>query len=128
MKIMSLTATAAVLAMIAVPVSAASLATGGVYGGPQQKFAYCYVFNAGASVSLGRAQIIDQNGNVVSGPGSCQGQFLPLKGTCQLSANIANNLTYGCRVQVSDQAAAGLRGTLDIRDASENVLVSSPLR
>jgi hypothetical protein len=118
--------------------AAVVLATGGVYGGPAQRKAYCYVFNASAHkpVYVSEAQLIKQDGSVVAIPwssSSCQPldpsapKRLRTGRTCLIAAEIASNATYSCRA-IIDGATAEARGTLDIRDGTEKVLASSPLR
>jgi hypothetical protein len=108
--------------------AAAVLATGGVYGGPSQKYVYCYVFNAGSKTltfSTDRYYgILNQSGQAVS-PWTAT-SIAPNK-TLAIGASIANNTTYACRIGLV-QAKTNARGTLDIRDVNQNVLVNSPLR
>lgn len=113
------------------------LATGGVYGGPTQHKAYCYVFNAQPirSVNIAAAEIIDQNGSSLPIPqegNTCTNWRTPVKAlpagqTCVLGAEIANNSTHACRVVVKGKKLK-LRGTMDIRDVNDIVLTSSELR
>jgi hypothetical protein len=108
--------------------AAAMLATGGVYGGPSQKYVYCYLFNAGPTTltfSTDRYYgILNQSGQAVS-PWTAA-SIAPNK-TLAIGASIANNTTYACRIGLV-QAKTNARGTLDIRDVNQNVLVNSPLR
>lgn len=115
----------------------AILATGGVYGGPTQHKAYCYVFNTRPveAADIAAAELIDQSGNSLPIPqegNTCTYWRTPVKAlpagqTCVFGVDIANNLTYACRVVVKGKKLK-LRGTMDIRDVSDNVLTSSPLR
>lgn len=115
---------------------AAVLATGGVYGGPDQQKVYCYLFNQTniAAIQILSAEIIKQDGTVLPIPAtdnSCHplnapNPLLPLH-SCLLTVPIENNATYGCRIVIEGKAVA-VRGTLDIRNVNEGVLTSSPLR
>lgn len=115
---------------------AAVLATGGVYGGPDQHKAYCYLFNQTpiAVIQILSAEIIKQDGTILQIPpsdNSCHpvdapNPLSPLH-SCVLAVPVEDNATYGCRIVIEGKAAA-VRGTLDIRNENESVLTSSPLR
>ena len=112
------------------------LATGGVYGGPEQKRAYCYVFNGGAKdMRLWGPEIIKQDGtqrdqHVID---TCSSRFgpppwiLPAGQTCLLGVEIDQSATYACRVVIQG-TKANVRGNMDLRDEGDQVLTSSPLR
>lgn len=119
------------------PLADVALATGGVYGGPTQHKAYCYVFNSQPirSVNIAAAEIIDQNGSslpILQEGNTCTNWRTPFKAlpagqTCVLGVEIANNSTHACRVVVKGKKLK-LRGTMDIRDVNDIVLTSSELR
>jgi hypothetical protein len=112
------------------------LATGGVYGGPEQKRAYCYVFNGGAKeIRLGDPEIIKQDGtqpdqHVID---TCSSRFgpppwiLPAGQTCLVGVKIDQGATYSCRVVIQG-TKPNVRGNMDLRDEADQVLTSSPLR
>ena len=104
------------------------LATGGVYGGPTQFAAVCYVFNAGDDrVSISNAVIRDQSGNIVPPftTNSCAGQTLNPGKTCALDAATTNQ-AYSCTITA--RRLSGLRGTMDIRGPGGGVFAFSSLR
>ena len=112
-----------------------TLATGGVYGGPDQKKAYCYVQNAGSTqFSLIDGSILQENGADVTSARLCgvpkaPWGFLIPGATCELTADIQAGHTYGCVFNIPGRAARrDVRGTMDIRDGADHVLISSPLR
>jgi hypothetical protein len=128
--------------------AAAILAVGGVYGGPSQKYAFCTVTNQGPtdvtwtySDSNGvSAHIVDQAGQEMADIIDHKRQpscipYLPgyptnrlLAGdTCLLASVVAPNSSYGCALGF-DEGKAHVVGTLDLRDANYNVLISVPLR
>lgn len=134
-------------ASLAVEAGTTTISTGGVYGGPRQTKAYCYVFNPTSAKTyyfVGFAKIIKQDGTDVRSAQTCfpgahgpwLGSLFPQR-TCVFSADLESGTTYACRVTLrstppgSETNPGGkpdVRGTLDIRDAEDNVLTSSPLR
>ena len=104
------------------------LATGGVYGGITQNHAVCHVFNAGATATPKLIiQMRNQKGGL-QGPATT----LPLglaPGTIGAqSFFIANNQAYSCTVLgPAGSSAPDLRGVMDVRDVSNNVLINSNL-
>jgi hypothetical protein len=117
------------------------LATGGVYGGPGQKKAYCYVSNNEPTSFDASGSILREDGAGVTSGSSCLGNrwrprgALTPKGTCVLEADIQAGYAYGCVITISVGLVPApgapkwdVRGTMDIRDGSDHVLVSSPLR
>lgn len=115
--------------------AASVLATGGVYGGPEQRRVYCNIFNGGSELLyLEEPDLLSQDGarlsnNVVNtciarGPPPWP---LPPDGTCVAGADIAQSATYACRVVIRGPKGK-VRGTMDIRDESDQLLTSSPLR
>lgn len=124
----------AMLLVCSAPSTAASLLeAGGVYGGPSQVRAYCYVFNgSGMSITFGARRILDQSGNDITLPtqeGHCGHFNAPLgpNKTCLVSGNIGGGSVYACKIWINE-AKTLVRGILDLRDSANNVLVSSPLR
>lgn len=131
--------------------AAVILAVGGVYGGPSQKYAFCTVTNQGStdvtwtySDSNGSngvsAHIVDQAGQEMADIIDHKRQpscipYIPgyptyrlhAGDTCLLASVVAPNASYGC-VLGFDEGKANVVGTLDLRDANYNVLISVPLR
>jgi len=114
------------------------LATGGVFGGSVQNKAYCYVYNGSTKKPIGivRSEIVRQDGivlpidpkdNTCDVAGSDLPHALSPSQTCIVASKIQNDAAYGCRI-VLKQKSRTVRGTLDIRDSNEQVLVSSALR
>jgi hypothetical protein len=109
------------------------LAAGGVWGGSAQHKAYCYIFNAAAakSVSVVSTEIIHENGAPIAlSDNTCKSGTDPsqlnAKRTCFFAAGIQSNATYACRAVIGGKKAP-IRGTMDIRDSVENLLISTPL-
>lgn len=133
-------------ASLAVEAGTTTISTGGVYGGPKQSQAYCYAFNPTSTKTfyfVGSAQILKQDGTEVTSSATCYpGTHAPWLGTleplhtCVFSAELESGTSYGCRVTFRSTppgvskggAKPNVRGTMDIRDAEDNVLTSSPLR
>ena len=102
------------------------LATGGVFGGVTQNLAVCYAFNAGTiPVIISSMVIRDQNGKV-TGKTGCVGKLEPAK-ICSVVSSVSTTLAYSCTISGTASIAADLRGVMDIRDASRNVLINSNL-
>lgn len=103
------------------------LASGGVFGGPGQDKAFCQVFNVGRDVTINVAEIIAENGTVLPQlRNTCNGTLFRFN-TCVVASEIENDASYACRIVIR-RSNANVRGALDLRDAADNVLVSSPLR
>ncbi len=141
----SIAVSALFAASLAVEAGTTTISTGGVYGGPKQSKAYCYVFNPTSTYTfyfVGFAQLLKQDGTEVTSSATCYpGTHGPWLGTldpgrtCVFSAELESGTSYGCRVTLSTPpgvkkggAKPNVRGTMDIRDAEDNVLTSSPLR
>lgn len=119
---------------------ATTIATGGVYGGPGQMRAFCYVWDAGSDdYYIGSAEIIQQNGEpadentaaVCDLDPRAPFYLIPAGTMCHIAADVAPDSTYSCRWTINDSRKGVkplVRGTLDMRDADGKVLVSSPLR
>lgn len=115
-----------------------TISAGGVYGGHNQTKAYCYAMNPDTkSYFIDSIELIKQDGAVVATSGTCfpgtrgYSPYVGAGGTCQISADIAADAAYGCRWVIRDfnkGARPNIRGTMDIRDNSDKVLTSSPLR
>ena len=127
---LALTTMAGILALTgATPAADADdiLATGGIYGGPSQAAAVCYVYNAGSRpVFISSAVIRDQAGAIVANltVNSCHMMFLQPSRTCALDA-VATNQSYSCTI--SAERAAALRGNMDMRTSNGSVLANSNL-
>ena len=107
------------------------LASGGAYGGATQARAVCYFSNVGTTNLLLKApQINDNNGNaqplVIDQCRNIFNRIVPPKRHCGIAADIATNLTYSCQTKV--ESTVNARGTLEFRDASQNILSTIELR
>ena len=103
------------------------LATGGIYGGPSQAAAVCYVYNPGSRpVFISSAVIRNQSGAIVANltTNSCHMMVLPPSQTCALDA-VATNQAYSCTI--SAERANALRGNMDMRTSTGAVLANSNL-
>jgi hypothetical protein len=103
------------------------LATGGIYGGPSQAAAVCYVYNPGSRpVFISSAVIRNQSGAIVANltTNSCHMMALPPSQTCALDA-VATNQSYSCTI--SAERAGTLRGNMDMRTSTGAVLANSNL-
>jgi hypothetical protein len=100
------------------------LATGGVYGGITQRLSVCYAFNAGTStVSEASLTIRNQVGGAI-GKTRCAVAAGTL---CAVVVNVVSTMAYSCTITSTSTNAANLRGVLDFRDATGNVLINSNL-
>jgi hypothetical protein len=108
------------------------LATGGQFGGPSQTTAHCYVFNAGNfPVIITSAVIRNQAGAAYTGTDTCTAAYLFPNATCNV--DVAISATPGlavtsCTIELNNDGSANLRGIMDIRDSSGDVLINSILR
>jgi hypothetical protein len=101
------------------------LATGGVFGGVSQNHDVCYAFNAGSSAVAVKMTIRDQTGGS-AGPITST-ILLPGRITA-VANNVKSNVAYSCTVRgTAGSSATDLRGVMDVRDASNNVLINSNL-
>ena len=106
------------------------LAAGGMYGGPTQVVAACYLFNAGTgSVNVLSNQIFREQQNLPAlnlplATDQC-GALAP-NSICVIAANIGN-ATHACKFVVSP-SAADVRGGFEVRAAGGVVLKNVDLR
>jgi hypothetical protein len=127
--------------------AAAILAVGGIYGGPSQRYAFCTVSNQGPTdINLSYsdshgllAHIVDQAGQTMPDLIDRKRQpscipYIPgisttlhAGDTCLLASVVAPSSSYGCVLGI-DEGTANVVGTLNLRDANYNVLISVPLR
>jgi len=104
------------------------LATGPVFGGNIRRSAVCYAFNTGAPIKILFGAIRNQSGFIVPPTiNTCTGATLPQFGTCGISVGPLTIQAYECTFQTQG-TTADLRGVMDIRDTSGNVLINSNLR
>jgi hypothetical protein len=118
-----LTGTAA-LAADPVTVTTTTLATGAVFGGATQAIAVCYGFNSGTSSVLISSLVIRDQFAAVTGKKSCR---VSPGAVCGLQVGIATTSPYSCTITSISPNAGDLRGVLDMRDISANVLINSNL-
>lgn len=107
------------------------LAGGHIYGGPTQKQAICYIYNAGTGpATITSKAIVREPGiNLSFVYDSCasNGSTLAAGASCGIAANIVNNLAHACRVVVSP-SGADVRGSLELRTSTGTVLNNVELR
>ena len=127
----SIIAVAGLVAMVAPAEALETLAGGALFGGPSQTRAICYFYNAGnQAVTIKGMQIRDRFGTIkplVINECGPSGSSLGKGVSCGIAANIVNNLPHSCKVRV-DPSKDEVRGVLEIRDGSQNVLQSIDLR
>jgi hypothetical protein len=75
-----------------------------------------------------KRQILEDGGNIsMLSSDSCTGQLAPLKSGNIYTINIGAGSACACRMVVNE-SGANVRGTLDLRDNTNTVLVSQPQR
>jgi hypothetical protein len=128
------------MGLLAVPAGGdtTTIAVGGLYGGPTQAMIRCYVFNPGTvGYFIQGSGLIAEDGNRLLSGRSCafpitHDPAIYLEGgrTCQEWTRIAPGSSYGCywSLQAPPGTKPVVRGTLDIRDADNRILISAPLR
>ena len=128
MRIMGAVA-AAVMAWAGTAVAGDLLAAGGLYGGPGQVWAVCFVYNAGdTSLTLAGAKIVSESGAGAGNyPNSCNGSLAAGASCKVVGYSVFDTNAYACRVTVSPSKAAA-RGMLQLRDNQQRVLASVALR
>ena len=105
---------------------------GVLWGGPKQYALVCTIYNAGpGTVNITSHTISDMNGNVLQiSPGDgCNNASLVAGSLCIFGA-LAPAQTAGpgaCRIVV-DPSGANVRGVIDARDSSTNILDIVQLR
>jgi len=105
-----------------------TIAAGGLYGGPSQSVALCYVFNFGFATQP-NVTMWDQNGHPVPLSFNNCNTLVAAGATCVALANIANNMTYSCGAAGTTYQGniPNLRGVLELRDANGHPLMNTPL-
>lgn len=133
--IMLRTSVLAIVAIMATPAFADDefFGAGGVFGGPAQKRAVCYFSNlSNETIKLKGYKITDPNGTALTlAVDECSNIFGGLLNggwTCGIAADVSNNLPYNCLSKISVANKPNVRGTFELRDASQNVVVSQPLQ
>jgi hypothetical protein len=110
-------------------------AAGGVYGGPAQRYATCYLFNDTALFLWISPEILNEQGQAATYlADSCDfahhNDLLPPGDSCSFTVSIQNNVAYACRWSYGTGDGGlcgappygpcpnltGMRGTFDIRD------------
>lgn len=125
MRRLGLAVCAAVI-LVAIPVSADTIASPPIYGGLSQDKLFCYVYNAGSTA----ISITAVKGYVESGasgviPSNCPSQLQPGK-SCQGIQRVSTTDAYGCRITLTNKASA--RGSVEIRDINTHILNRADLR
>lgn len=118
-----------VLLGTSVAVHAGTLASGALSGGPSQSVAACYIFNAGTTpITFVRRNIHSQFDGIIGGLfyDDC-GTTLAAGDVCGTGNSINNTQGYACRVRIVG-STRNVRGVMEIRDGSGNVLANSDLR
>ena len=104
------------------------LAAGGLYGGPSQARAVCYIYNVGSgTANLAGLFIIDQDGAPQTLVVDQCGVAVAPGRICGVAADVTDNQPYGCRMTV-DGSKDDLRGVFEMRDAQQRVLANVELR
>lgn len=95
---------------------------------PDQKHAYCMLFNQGApAINFLLVRLMRSDGAIIPPKqNSCNGSLAPNK-QCFVHAEINNLVNPVCKV-VTTNGAVNLRGSLTIRKATLDVLQSADLR
>ncbi len=107
-------------------------ATGGLFGGISQTHAVCYAFNGsegsfGGTITKITLRIRGQNGATVTG-GFHNCGAVTAGGLCSVTVSVAANKAYSCTMQAKFPNAEFARGTLEFRDAGDNVTANSNLQ
>jgi hypothetical protein len=107
---------------------AAELIGGPIDGGPAQRTAVCYFFNAGnASVTLGNPRITNVNGAAIPLTiNQCGSTLAPLV-SCGIATSVSNSTIYSCKVSVTP-SKTDVRGILEMRGDNGVTLQNIELR
>lgn len=107
---------------------AATVGSAPAYGGTTQSIVVCYYSNLGAtSINVTSSQILVEPGTAVSeATESCSGPIAAGSRCRTVSVTVVNNGAHWCRAVVDSKAA--LRGRMEIRDSSGNVLSSEEIK
>ncbi len=121
-------AAAAIVVGMGTVADAATVGSAPAYGGPTQSVAVCYYSNIGASaVTFSSSIILVEPGNAVAEASEFCGGAIAAGGRCRtVSGTLATNAAHWCRAVVDSKAS--LRGRMEIRDSSGNVLSSEGIR
>src|SRR6202007_2585139 len=106
------------------------LAAGPLYGGPRQRVAVCYLFNAGTgSVAIESNQIFREGVSASLPVLDLCGPRLAPNTSCVIQANITNTATHSCKFVISP-SASDVRGVFELRAGGgvNDTLQSTPLR
>jgi hypothetical protein len=120
-------AAVAMMSLSGVAQAADVLAAGGLFGGPAQKSAVCFVYNGGlANVTITPPRIYGGTGFALPPTSNNCGTTLAPGTICRVQV-VADNLPYSCRTTVSP-AKTDVRGMFEVRDANGVVLQNIALR
>lgn len=116
---------AAVLMSVTGGAYAAVMASGSIWDTRQSQVT-CFLFNSGASaVNVTKNLIYAEGGKTETLSGDSCAKLAP-GGICYISAKVGWGGSHACKMTVSN--TAGLRGTIEIRDADGYVVNSLPIR
>jgi hypothetical protein len=103
------------------------LAAGALFGGPAQRLAVCYVYNAGNSnLTVAGFRITTPDGIVLTlARNECGATLLPSR-SCGIAANVGNITSYNCRVVVGNKESA--RGVFEMRNSNGASLINVEMR
>jgi hypothetical protein len=117
----------AILSLSGVAQAADILAAGGLFGGPGQKSAVCFVYNGGlATATITPPRIYGPTGFALPPTSNNCGTTLAPGTICRVAVAV-DNLPYSCRTSVSP-AKTDVRGMFEVRDVNDVVLQNIALR
>lgn len=121
-------AAAAMVITMGSAANAANVGSAPAYGGPTQSVVVCYYLNVGnSSIAFNSSRIFIEPGDPVGEANEfCIGLMGPGQRCRTVSVTIANNAAHWCRANVSNKDS--LRGRMEIRDSTGNVLTSEEIR
>lgn len=105
---------------------AALLATPTIYGAITQKAAQCVIGNTGQTLVKVTVHIVDESGNVVLGPTTCNEPVQPGSVCSVFANNISSGVAFACTADVAGSAAR-IRAAFTIVDADEVPLRTADL-
>ena len=119
---------AAFAAIAAMPAAHAQVfGTGALYGGPTQATAVCYIFNEGSkAVTLSPLSLFIGSGAVAANSSTCPATLAASKGCAVGISGVSQSQQYSCAMQPVKSAT--LRGSLELRDGSNNILAAQDMR
>ena len=117
----------AILSLSGAAQAADILAAGGLFGGPGQTSAVCFVYNGGlTNVTLTPLRIYGATGFALPPISNTCGTTLAPGTICRVVVAV-DNLPYSCRTSVSP-AKTDTRGMFEVRDVNDVILQNMALR